>query len=253
MQSYVNNLGVEWHVNLPMAPWDGGFFECLVISVKELLRKELKCYRSPYEELQTVLFEIECILNNRPIMYYYSMDIEPCLTPNHLLYGRTLTLSNTDMNDINYNTINPILEPQKLNNIVNHFWNRWQKGYLCNLTETHKLNKLQTTLPVIEVNDIVKVHVDKLPRSQWKLGLVTVQANTKPKREAAVISNFVHRTGLFWGDCTKISGKPFRNLKFISLNSSSEECVQHRHVYSIFRLKICSSFITKHIFSHHKN
>ena len=66
-QSYVNNLRVEWHLNLPMAPWHDGFFERFVRSVKELLRKELKCYRLSYEELQTVLFEIECILNNRPI------------------------------------------------------------------------------------------------------------------------------------------------------------------------------------------
>ena len=128
-------------------------------------RKELKCYRLSYEELQTVLFENECILNNRPITYYYSTNIEPCYTPNHLLYGRTLTLSNTDKNDINYSTINPILESQKLNNIVNHFWNRWQNEYLCNLRETHKPHKSRTTLPVIEVNDIVVVYVDKLPRS----------------------------------------------------------------------------------------
>ena len=41
------------------------------------------------------------------------------------------------------------------------------------LGDTHKPNKLWTTLPIIEVNDIVIIHVDKLPRSQWKLGLVT--------------------------------------------------------------------------------
>ena len=172
-QSYVNNLRVQWHVNLPMAPWHGGFFERLVRSVRELLRKELKCYWLSYEELQTVLLETECILNNRLITYYYSIDIEPCLTPNHLLYGRTLTLSNTDINYLNYSTINPILESQKLNNIVNHFGNRWQKEYLCNHREVHKPNKSRTTLPIIEVNDIVIVHVDKLPRSQWKLGLAT--------------------------------------------------------------------------------
>ena len=45
-----------------MAPWHDGFFERLGRSVKELLRKELKCYRLPYEELQTVLLEMECIL-----------------------------------------------------------------------------------------------------------------------------------------------------------------------------------------------
>ena len=188
-------------------------------------------------------FEIECILNNRPITYYYSTDIEPCLIPNHLLYGRTLTLSNTNINDINYSNINPILESQKLNNIANHFWNRWQKEYLCNFREIHKPNKLRTLLPIIEVNDIVIIHVDKLPKSQWKLGLVselipgrdtkvrgakvslsktntiitrpvnklyllerlntnitsatinkdTIQTNTRPKHEAAVISNMKTR------------------------------------------------------------
>ena len=45
-----------------MAPWHDGFFERLGRSVKELLGKELKCYRLPYEELQTVLLEMECIL-----------------------------------------------------------------------------------------------------------------------------------------------------------------------------------------------
>ena len=51
----------------------------------------------------------------QPIKYYYSTDIEPCLDTNHL---------NTDMNDINYKTINSIL-CQKLNNIANQFWNMW--------------------------------------------------------------------------------------------------------------------------------
>ena len=118
--------------------------------------------------------ETEYILNNRLIANYYSIDLKPCLTPNHLLYGRTLILLNTDMNDINYSIVNPILESQKLNNIFNHFWNRWQKEYLCNFREPHKPNKLRTTFPIIiEINDIAIVHVDKLPKSQWKLGLVT--------------------------------------------------------------------------------
>ena len=53
---------MQWHVNLPMTPWHDGFFERLGRSVKELQRKELKCYRLSYEELQTVLLEMECIL-----------------------------------------------------------------------------------------------------------------------------------------------------------------------------------------------
>ena len=37
------------------------FFERLVRSTKELLRKELKAYKLTYEKLQTILFEIETV------------------------------------------------------------------------------------------------------------------------------------------------------------------------------------------------
>ena len=44
---------------------------------------------------------------------------------------------------------------------------------ICVILDRRKQNRLQITLPIIEVNDIVIHHIDKLPRSQWKLGLVT--------------------------------------------------------------------------------
>ena len=54
--------------------------------------------------------------------------------------------------------------------------------------------------------------------------------------------------------CINISGKPFCNkhvtfkeedLKFIFVYCRSEDCVQHRRVYSILRLRIYSRFVTK--------
>ena len=56
---------LEWHLNLPLAPWYGGFFERLVKSVKDLLIKDLKGSRLSYEKMQTVLSECEAILNNQ--------------------------------------------------------------------------------------------------------------------------------------------------------------------------------------------
>ena len=40
--------------------------------------------------MQTVLFQVEMILNNRPLTYVYPDEIERAQTPNHLLFGRTL-------------------------------------------------------------------------------------------------------------------------------------------------------------------
>ena len=46
-----------------------------------------------FEELQTVLFEVELIINNAPLIYIYPDTIETYLTPNYLLFGRQLLLS----------------------------------------------------------------------------------------------------------------------------------------------------------------
>ena len=46
-----------------------------------------------FEELQTVSFEVELMINNLPLVYVYSNIIETCLTPNHLLFGRQLLYS----------------------------------------------------------------------------------------------------------------------------------------------------------------
>ena len=75
-------------MEIKFAPWHGGFFERLVKSTKELLRTQLRNLRLNYEELQTILFEVELILNYRPITYYCSDDREECLTPKHMLFGR---------------------------------------------------------------------------------------------------------------------------------------------------------------------
>ena len=42
------------------------------------------------EELLTILLETERVLNNRPITYDYPTDLDKCLTPNNLLFGRQL-------------------------------------------------------------------------------------------------------------------------------------------------------------------
>ena len=84
-RNFVASRIVEWHLNLPLATWYGGFFERLVKSVKDLLIKDFKGSRLSYEEKQTVLFECETILNNHPLTYIYPTHLTSCLMPNHLL------------------------------------------------------------------------------------------------------------------------------------------------------------------------
>ena len=48
---------------------------------------------NPFEELETVLFEVELIINNAPLTYFYRNTIETRLTSNQLLFGRQLLYS----------------------------------------------------------------------------------------------------------------------------------------------------------------
>ena len=56
-RNFVAGRFIEWHLNLPLASWYGGFFERLVKSVKDVLIKDLKSSRLSYVEMPTVLFE----------------------------------------------------------------------------------------------------------------------------------------------------------------------------------------------------
>ena len=44
--------------------------------------------------MESVLQEIVAIVNNRPLTYVYSIELETCITQNHLLLCRTLSFSN---------------------------------------------------------------------------------------------------------------------------------------------------------------
>ena len=84
----LEHMRVEWRFNLERAPWWGGFFERMVASVK--VRKTLGNARLSFDELSTLLTEIECTLNSRPLTYEYNEVGEEVLTPSHLIYGRQI-------------------------------------------------------------------------------------------------------------------------------------------------------------------
>ena len=61
----------------------------MVRSVEGCLRKVLRNSRLTNDELHTVLTEIECTLNSRPITYQY--DIGEVLTPSQLILSQRLS------------------------------------------------------------------------------------------------------------------------------------------------------------------
>ena len=66
--------GIQQKIILPASPWWGGFYECLVRSVKSLLRKILGLSYLK-KEIDTTLIEVESTINSRPLTYINKDDL----------------------------------------------------------------------------------------------------------------------------------------------------------------------------------
>ncbi|XP_065665416.1 uncharacterized protein LOC136086850 [Hydra vulgaris] len=170
-QQFTSSRGILWHFNVAAAPWWGGFFERMVRSVKRVLRKILKTARLSYEEVLTILAEIEVVTNNRPLTFSYEEPEDEPLSPNHLVFGKrisseTLLIKNSYVNvDIKKRVV-------YRNSILEHFWNRWRNEYLTELREFHKSNNKSGSKNIINIGDVVTIQDSNLVRGLWKIGIV---------------------------------------------------------------------------------
>ena len=60
----------------------------------------------------------------------------------------------------------------RINHISNHFLDRWRHGNVVNLRETQRTSKVNIYSLKINVNDIVLVFYEKVPRHFWRIAIV---------------------------------------------------------------------------------
>src|SRR5207237_8151902 len=77
---------IKWIFNPPTAAWWGGFWERLIRSVKDLLKRMLGHGKLDYVRMETCLCEAEAIMNSRPLTHITEdpLDLIP-LTPGMFL------------------------------------------------------------------------------------------------------------------------------------------------------------------------
>ena len=169
--------GVIWKFIPKKAPWFGGFWERLIGLTKASLKKTLGRSHINLPTLQTLIVEIEAVLNERPLTYTPSdiSDAQP-LTPAHLLYGRKITRLPhenyaDDISDSNYDGRAQLHHRAKtLAHLLQCFQSRWKHEYLTTLREYHRSTGQNNQ--TISVGDVVIVH-DEGPRVTWRLAVIT--------------------------------------------------------------------------------
>ena len=77
--------------------WWGGFYERMVRSIKNTLKKKVGVSLLDYEQLNTVLAEIENVIHSRQLTYMNDENTDESLTPYHLIYGRNIATNKVSL------------------------------------------------------------------------------------------------------------------------------------------------------------
>lgn len=159
--------------------WSLGASNPQIRTVRRILGALLKEQSINDDSLHTIMCEVECIINNRPITTASDNpnDLEP-LTPNHILLLKT----------------QPNLPPglfkqedqyarkrwKQVQYLADLFWSRWTHEYLPILQERSKWVRPKRNF---EPGDVVLVVDSSSPRNSWIMGRVI---ETLPDSSGAV-------------------------------------------------------------------
>ncbi|XP_059049814.1 uncharacterized protein LOC131844849 [Achroia grisella] len=140
LTSGLAEIGINFSFIPAYTPHFGGLWESLVRSVKHHLRRVLDMTHLNYEEMATLLIQIEAILNSRPLtpLSDNPSDLYP-LTPAHFLVGRSLIC--LPHPDIVNRRASSLQRFQRIELLKQHFWSRFSNEYVVWLQQKTKWHR----------------------------------------------------------------------------------------------------------------
>lgn len=161
---------IRWKFIPPRAPHFGGLWEAAVKSAKTHMRKTIGNSSLRYEDMLTLLAQVEMCLNSRPLtpLPDSSSDLE-VLTPGHFLVGSSLqAVPDRNLKNIPDNRLDHWDFTQKN---LQTIWSRWYPEYLQQLQARAK----KGCNPPVTVKEgaIVIIKEDNVPPTCWPLGRIT--------------------------------------------------------------------------------
>jgi hypothetical protein len=164
---FCTSQGIVWDFIPERAPHFGGLWEAAVKSLKKHLARIVGNAKLNFEELSTVLCQIEACLNSRPLVPLPNdEDGIEALTPGHFLIGRPLeAIPNSDID----NRLTALRRWQLCQSLLQHFWKRWSSEYLVTLQRLHKWHRPTHNLTV---GDVVILREDTFVPMRWPMARI---------------------------------------------------------------------------------
>ncbi|KAK2874939.1 hypothetical protein Q8A73_024345 [Channa argus] len=168
IENRLTQSGIKWMFNPPSASHFGGVWERLIRSVRKVLSATLKDQSLDEEGLQTLLCEVEAILNSRPITTPSDdpNDLE-ALTPNHLLLLKTQP--SIPQGVFQEDDLYSRRRWRQVQYMADLFWKRWVKEYLPELQRRQKWTHAKRNFVP---GDIVLIVDESAPRNSWVIGRI---------------------------------------------------------------------------------
>ena len=164
---------VKFKMNVPHASHMGGVWERQIRTVRSVLASLLERHGSQLddESLRTFMVEAEAIVNCRPLTVdsISSSQFSEPLTPNHLLTMKSKVVL-PPPGDFQRVDLYLSKRWRRVQYLVNEFWCKWKREFLQSLQSRQKWISVKRNL---QVDDVVIVKDDSLPRNRWKLARVS--------------------------------------------------------------------------------
>jgi hypothetical protein len=168
LSAYLTSESIDWKFTPPRSPHFGGLWEAGVKSVKHHLSRAVGKLRFNYEEFETIIIQIEGILNSRPLTPLTSdTDNYDVLTPGHFLIGRPILA--IPQPDVTHLSENRLSRWQRTSKVVQIVWRKWKNDYLSTLQQRSKWVVEKQNL---KLGSMVLIKEDFLPCSKWLLGRI---------------------------------------------------------------------------------
>ena len=139
---------IQWKRIPARSPNFGGIRETGVRLAKRHLKKMTNNLTFTYEECNTILAQVEAVLNSRPIAPLVAISEEglEALTPGHFLVGRALQSLPTHM--ASSNRVSSIKRWNLLQKLTEEFWQQWKADYLLHVNRYRKWLTTRENLPI---------------------------------------------------------------------------------------------------------
>ncbi|GFV52642.1 integrase catalytic domain-containing protein [Trichonephila clavipes] len=137
LANYFASEAIQWKFIPPRSPNFGGLWEAGVKSFKYHLYRTLVNSKITFEEFETIIIQIEGILNSRQLVPLSdNINEYEVLTPGHFIIGRPVSaIPEPAILDISDNRLS---RWQYTTKCVQTIWKRWKNDYLNHLQQRNK-------------------------------------------------------------------------------------------------------------------